>query len=156
MKEKSYYNGSDCYFTDLINENRNVFSNTNALWIRYAGYRKHKSAKKILHDSLLELKKTLNELYFGVFFVSTIVKLSSYENYGYFIFFPENNLMIKILADASYEEIYINQTTIKKEMNRFYADKIYEYVFSSPFGRSEEAKQYTNDFCEAVKQLNLN
>ena len=32
MKEKSYYNGSDCYFTDLINENRNVFSNTNALW----------------------------------------------------------------------------------------------------------------------------
>lgn len=150
LKSKDYYNGSDSYFYDLINENRKVFSNKNALWTRHAGYRKYKNSKRILHDSLLELKETLNELYSGLFYVSTIVKLESYDNYCYFVYFPENKLMIKIFAEASYEGISIDFSSVKKDMNEYYSKKIFDYVFSSKFEKSEEVKQYNLDFFNAI------
>lgn len=153
LKEKSYYNGSDSYFYDLITSNKDVFSNKNAVWIRHAGYRKHKGIKAILHDSLLTLKETITNLYKEKFFVSTIVKLEDYDNYSYFVYFPENNLMIKIFVEASYEDISIDFLVIKKDMNKFYSKKIFDYVFSDKVQRSEEVKKYNLDFFNSINQF---
>lgn len=153
LKEKSYYNGSDSYFYDLITSNKNVFSNKNAIWERYAGYTRHANSKTVLHDSLLALKETLNNLYDGSFFVSTIVKLELYDNYCYFVYFPENKLIIKIFAEASYEGVYIDFSSVKKEMNEYYSKKIFDYVFSSKFEKSQEVKKYNLDFFNAVNNL---
>lgn len=98
----------------MIQSNHKVFSTENAYWERHAGYRKNKSSKIILHDSLLCLKETLSELYDGIFHISSIVKLNCSTDFGYFVYFPENDLMIKIYADAMEIKLFKFSYKIKK------------------------------------------
>ena len=149
MREKTY-NRSNSHFYDLIQSNHKVFSTENAYWERHAGYRKNKSSKTILHDSLLCLKETLSELYDGVFHISSIVKLNCSADFGYFVYFPENDLMIKIYADASYDSIGINWQPISEYMNEYYAKEILTKINNPKWPASEDAKIFTTDFYNSI------
>ena len=149
MKDKSYYNGSDSYFTDLISSNKEIFSTRNAEYKKHAGYRSFKNLKTILHDSILTLKEYLTN-YDIQFYISTIHKFESYEPMSYFVYFPENDLIIKIFTEASTEDVNINYCKIEKHMNKYYAKLTLNKINNPKWPVSEYAKKYTEAFYNAV------
>ena len=96
------------------------------------------------------LKETLSELYDGDFYISSIVKLNSSVDFSYFVYFPENDLMIKIYADATYDSISINWQPISEYMNEYYAKEILTKINNPKWPVSEDAKTFTINFYNSV------
>lgn len=150
IREK--YDNLDDYIYDVIAKNVESILNVTQDCIKYkdGGYKPYKNVKTSLHNSIIALNDIFNAIYSRQFYISSIVKLE--DLFAYYVYVPENNLIIEIFCETSYNNINISFKFIEKKYNKEYAEKILNKIKNPKWPASEDAVKYTTAFYNSINE----